>query len=206
MPSSYSKFKFEDLAALNIKIKDGILFEKKSIPEVVPSAYLTTTLEKNRKKKLRTEKAKSELIITPILNEIEERNALNCAVFSGYNFDVDKSKGLKGYCDYIFTLDPEAHDIEAPVFYVVEAKNENLDTGTPQCIAELYAAYIFNERKGRKLPIIYGAVTFGFQWKFIRFSQMIATIDVDTYYLIELPKILGVLQYIVDIQKPPLSI
>ncbi len=201
MPTSYSKFTLDDFPSLGISIKEGNVFDKAAIAPIEPSDALVKTLDKNRMKKLRSEKAKCEYLITPILSEIEERNAPDLAVFSGYNFDVDKAKGLKGFCDYVLSFEAQALSIEAPVFSVVEAKNENLYAGVPQCIAELYAASIFNARKNKHLPVIYGASTFGLQWKFIRFSDMEAVVDYEIYYINELPKLLGVLQHIVNIQK-----
>ena len=201
MPTSYSKFTLDDFPSLGISVKEGTVFDKAAIAPIEPSDALVKTLDKNRMKKLRSEKAKCEYLITPILSEIEERNSPNVAVFSGYSFDVDKAKGLKGFCDYVLSFEAQALNIEAPVFSVVEAKNENLYTGVPQCIAELYAASIFNARKNKHLPVIYGASTFGLQWKFIRFSDMEAVVDYEIYYINELPKLLGVLQHIVNIQN-----
>jgi hypothetical protein len=92
--------------------------------------------------------------------------------------------------------------IEAPVFSVVEAKNDNLDAGIPQCVAEMYASAIFNERKSRQITVIYGATTFGFEWKFLKYQNNVAIVDTQIYYLNELPKLLGALQYIVSVQHP----
>jgi hypothetical protein len=202
MPSSYSKFKFEDLEALHIKVIEGVVFDKNALELVEPSDFLKQTLERNLRQKLRSEKAKSEFLIAPILSEIEERNRGLFAFFSGYNFDVDKEKGLKGFCDFVMSYAPEYLYIEAPVFSVVEAKNDNLDAGIPQCVAEMYASAIFNERKSRQIPVIYGATTFGFEWKFLKYQNNVAIVDTQIYYLNELPKLLGALQYIVSVQHP----
>lgn len=200
MPTSYAKFKTDDLIQLGITLKRRVLFNN-IITDVAPSAYLQTTIAKNLKKNLASEKAKSEFLIAPIVAEIAERNEDSISFYSGYQFDVDKSKGLKGFCDFIFSAEAEAYTITAPVFCLVEAKNDNLDLGLPQCIAEMYAAYLFNQNANRLIPTIYGVVTFGFQWQFVRFSNMLAEIDETIYYINDIPKILGVLQYIIDLQK-----
>ena len=148
MPKSYSKFTYEDLTALSIKVREHKLFDQ--IKEIEPSDFLKESLRKNLRRNLRTEKAKSELIIAPILNELEDTNGNIFGYYSGYNFDVDKSLGLRGFCDFILSFEPDSPIIEAPVFCVVEAKNDNLDSGVPQCIAEMYAAQIFNENRDRK--------------------------------------------------------
>jgi hypothetical protein len=189
------------LEALNIKVRQTH-FLKDNIKPVEPSHYLRQTVTKNLVKPMMSEKAKSEYLISPILSEIQEHNMAFAHLYSGYTFDVDKSKGLKGLCDYIFTFSIDTPlVISSPVFSIVEAKNDNLANGIPQCIAELYAADIFNERHGRKLPALYGATTFGLQWQFIRYSNGLAEVDSSVYYINELPKILGILQHIVDIQK-----
>ena len=198
MPSSYSKFTIQDLNDLGIEVIEKTLFVSLNIPEKAPSDFLMATLERNQRRKLRSEKAKSEFIIAPILADLEEQNRGRFAFFSGYKFNVDAKKGLRGYCDYIFSAKPDAVVIEAPVFCVVEAKNDNLDNGIPQCIAELYAAHLFNKQKGKEQPAMYGAVTFGFEWKFIELAGQVAAVDTTTYYYTELPKVLGVLQYIIN--------
>ena len=200
MPTSYSKFKTDDLTALGIQLKRRIIFNG-SIKPIEPSDYLKMAIAKGLKKNLGSEKAKSEFLIAPVIAEIAELNVDSISFYSGYQFDVDKEQGLRGFCDFIISAEPDAFVISAPILCVVEAKNENLDIGIPQCIAELYAAWLFNQNKGRNIPIIYGVITFGFQWQFVRFSDMKAELDETIYAISELPKILGILQHIVDLQK-----
>ena len=51
---------------------------------------------------------------------------------------------------------------------LVEAKNENLKVGFPQCIAEMVAAQQFNQQKGNPVESVYGVVTIGTTWRFLR--------------------------------------
>jgi transketolase C-terminal domain/subunit len=51
---------------------------------------------------------------------------------------------------------------------IVEAKNENIKGGLGQCVAEMVAAQIFNEREANAIDTIYGAVTTGEIWKFLK--------------------------------------
>ena len=198
MPSSYSKFKLEDIKALGIDAKFGLLFQNIEILEITPSPILTTLLERATRKFIGTEKAKSEKIIAPILDELEELNRNHLAIFSGYQFNVDKELGLMGFCDFIFSKKPKALDIQSPIFCIAESKNENIDNGLAQCIAEMYAAQLFNQKNDTELPVIYGTVTFGLQWKFIQLIDKEAIVDEKIYYITELPKLLGVLNYIVN--------
>jgi hypothetical protein len=198
MPKSYSAFNYEDLKVLGLKVIADPLFVDVTIPQIEPSDLLKKILERNARQNVRSEKAKSEFIISPILTELQEHNRDKFAFYSGYKFSVDLKLGLTGFCDFILSLEPKAVTIEAPVFLVVESKNDNLDSGIAQCIAEMYAAQIFNQKQGRLTPIIYGAVTLGLEWKFIQLIGNIATIDSNVFYLNQLPQILGTMQYIVD--------
>ena len=197
MATSYSKFKYQDIKELGVKVIRKKLFN--TLPEPVePTDFLNKILEMNLKRHLGTEKAKSEQIITPVLNELVERNIDELTFFSGYNFDVDKAQGLKGHVDFILTKDAFSPIIEAPIFCIVEAKNDNLDIGGPQCIAEMYASKIFNEQRKYPISKIYGTVTFGLAWQFLCLDNNVCIIDTDVYYLSDLPKLLGIIQYIID--------
>jgi hypothetical protein len=193
-PVSYSKYRAADLEKLGISIQTKVLFP--SILSVEPTDLLKIILSKNLRRRLRSEKAKSEFLIAPILAEIEERNIQSIALFSGYNFEVDKSRGLNGFCDFIFSKDPNALNIAAPVFCVVEAKNDNLDIGISQCFAEMYAAQIFNQQKKLNLPVVYGAVTTGYAWQFLQIDGKIGIADTTIYSIDNLPVILGILELI----------
>jgi hypothetical protein len=59
-----------------------------------------------------------------------------------------------------------------------------------QCIAEMVAAQLFNEREGNKISSIYGAVTTGTNWKFLKLSGHVVEIDLNEYYLTDIEKIL----------------
>lgn len=192
---TYSKFTYDDIQQLGIIVEEEYLF-RDDVPSVEPSDFLQLVLKKNMDKKLKTEKAKSELLITPILNELIEQNVERVAYYSGYKFEVDKKLGLNGFCDYILTFNPKSPIIDAPVFCVVEAKNDNLDTGVPQCIAEMYAAQLFNRKKGKNIENIYGTVTFGFEWRFLKLTENNVILDKNIYYLVKLPELLGVLNEI----------
>ncbi len=115
------------------------------------------------------------------------------SLFSGTEFNVDESRGLVGFCDWIIARSPDQLAIEAPVVALVEAKNENFRLGVPQCLAEMYAARIFNERRGHPMPALHGVVTTGNVWRFLRLRGDLAEIDRSEYYLREIDRVLGVL-------------
>jgi hypothetical protein len=143
---------------------------------------------------IHTEKARSELLIIPVLLDIWRHSQAQISLFSGTEFTVDEAQGLTGYCDYILSRSKEQLIINAPVVMIVEAKNENIKGGLGQCVAEMIAAQRFNEREGNALDTIYGAVTTGEIWKFLTLVGAVASIDLSDYYVVrDVPKILGIL-------------
>lgn len=197
---SYSKFTANDIEELGINIIQNNWLQTTKL--VQPSSLLTQLFAINLQLPLYTEKAKSELIITPILNEIWAKNTSFFTIYSGYNFEVDKARGLNGFCDYLFAKMPASVFINTPVIAVIEAKNEqDLPTATPQCVAEMYAAYLFNEKRKHNIPIIYGIITSGFEWMFLRLENQTASLDTKRYFLNQLPELLGALQTTIDLCK-----
>ena len=51
----------------------------------------------------RTEKAKSELLVSPILVEARRLANERVQLFSGEEFNVDRDRGLNGFCDFLFS-------------------------------------------------------------------------------------------------------
>ncbi|MDJ0618860.1 MAG: hypothetical protein QNJ63_19315 [Calothrix sp. MO_192.B10] len=196
----YSQFTIEQ-----IKKDFGIsIFEQfgtfLNVPEVDCSDFLKQTLQEYLPLALAidTEKARSELIVMPILVELkrqhQSQNQSQISIFSGRDFTVDVSKGLNGFCDFLISLSPEQIIIEAPVVALVEAKNDNIQSGLGQCMAEMIAAQIFNETKGNQISTIYGVVTTGTNWKFLRLNGKTIEIDLNEYYISQLKKIFGILK------------
>lgn len=176
-----------------------------NIAPIEPSDYLKTTLNElvPLANAINTEKARSELIIAPVLLEVRRHFNFQVGFFSGTDFNVDPTVGLSGYCDYILTASQEMYEIYAPVVTLVEAKNENIKSGLGQCIAEMVAAQRFNQQKEISIDAIYGAVTTGMIWKFLKLVNQTAFIDLSDYFIKEIDKILGILsvplsQYLSD--------
>lgn len=141
-----------------------------------------------------TEKARSALLITPVLLDLWRQAQSQISLFSGIEFTVDAERGLSGYCDYILSRSKAQLTVNAPVVMIVEAKNENIKGGLGQCVAEMIAAQIFNAREGNAIETIYGAVTTGEIWKFLTLVDAIISIDLSDYYTVrDVDKILGIL-------------
>lgn len=160
-----------------------------------PSEFLVLTLKDTVPLALAidTEKARSEMIIAPILIELKKCFPNRISLFSGVTFNVDTNQNLTGICDFLMSKSSEQLFITAPVITLVEAKNDNLKSGLGQCIAEMLAAQLFNEREGNNIETIYGSVTTGSTWKFLKLSGQTVFIDLNEYYLKDLEKILGIL-------------
>ncbi|MEM8506022.1 MAG: hypothetical protein AAF716_23095 [Cyanobacteria bacterium P01_D01_bin.1] len=140
-----------------------------------------------------TEKARSEMIITPILLELRRHFAKQISLFSGIDFTVAPEKGLSGVCDYLVSQSAEQLLVRAPVIMLVEAKNENLKGGLPQCIAEMVAAQQFNQQQENPVDAVYGVVTSGTVWRFLRLRGSVVEIDLDEYYTQNIGQVLGIL-------------
>jgi hypothetical protein len=192
---AYSEFTLSKFKKnFNIKIDETAnLFA--DIKPLEASEKLINSLEESAELALaiNTEKARSEMIITPILLELRRRANYEISLFSGSDFTVDISRGLNGYCDFIISHSKEQLTINAPVIIIVEAKNENIKDGLGQCAAAMLAAQIFNQEEGNDISNIYGAVTTGDIWKFMKLVGTDLFIDLNNYYVKEINKILGIL-------------
>lgn len=145
-----------------------------------------------------TEKAKSEFIIAPMLLELRRSLGGRFTLFSGVEWEVDRGRGLNGYCDFILGRGPSQHILQAPFVAVVEAKNDLIRTGLGQCIAAMVAAGISNERAGIPAGTIHGAVSTGLTWKFLRLWGDVVTLDIPEYTVDNLPRVMGILRAIVE--------
>lgn len=164
-------------------------------PAVVISDTLRTHLYKyvSRAIAIGTEKARSELIIMPVLLEVIEQATQRVSIFSGTEFSPAPEQGLRGVCDFLLSLSPEQLIVQAPVVAVVEAKNDNVKTGISQCIAEMLGAQIFNQKKGQTITTIYGVVTTGTAWLFLRLQDTRVFLDRTEYHISQAEKIVGIL-------------
>jgi hypothetical protein len=147
--------------------------------------------------RVHTEKARSEFIIAPILLELTFRYRDRFGLFSGVTLDVDASRGLNGVCDFVLTRSPLQDVVTAPLLAIVEAKNDSIPTGLGQCIASTVAAREYNLMEKRPPAPVFGAVTTGSTWRFLRLDGAALTLDKGEYYISEPGRILGILASIV---------
>ncbi len=196
---------YSDFTLSILEEKFGLKHERKRInfpnQPIEPSERLVLELEDSLDMPIKSEKAKSEWIVVPILKELRTRNNKFFTIYSGENLKVDKKRGLIGECDFILSKDIKSYEISAPLFQIVEAKRNDLEEGVKQCAAQLFGANIFNERKGVKTEKLYGCTTTGDEWLFLELMDNKVIIDTRKYYLVEIRELLGVFQYIIDYFK-----
>jgi hypothetical protein len=199
---AYSDFSLEKVK------KDFQLIERHSSllgdsQSIEPSEWLIETLKISLRltRSSSSEKARSEFIVAPILLEMERRNYEEFSIFSGERLDVDEERGLKGECDFILSKGPISSTIQAPIFSMVEAKKNDIKEGLGQCIAQMIGAQLFNQKENNDIEVIYGCVTTGEDWQFLRLEGQTIDMDENRYYINELGRLLWIFQSIIDTYK-----
>ena len=174
----YSSFTLSQVQSqFGLKVEKGVFFHdvgtlpprQRTIEAIAESAPFAATQG--------SEKVLSELIIAPLLFEL--RSLLNgkIGLFSGMDFSIDSGLGLNGICDFLLTRSSNELLIEAPAIVLIEAKKADLIAAWGQCAAEMIAAQKFNLSSGKETPVIYGSVTTGMNWQFLKLSGTNLTID-----------------------------
>lgn len=193
---AYSNFKLKDIERIaHLKEVVTSLFSK--VLPLNPSDWLKETLSKSSHLVPKSEKSRSELLIMPLLLEILDYNNYSFTIFSGESLDADFAKGLNGECDFILSKGEKSYTIQSPIFALVEAKQNIIENSLGQCVAQMVGAKIFNETDGKKVDVIYGCVSNGTEWQFLKLENDTIFIDDKLYFFNELNAILGILNAIV---------
>jgi hypothetical protein len=100
-----------------------------------------------------SEQARREFLIAPIIRHICRQTHKRVRV----EYPINVNDWLQGTLDYYF-----------PDLLVIEAKRDNLDNGFTQLAVELIA---LDEWTNSDIPILYGAVTTGNDWRFGKFHR-----------------------------------
>jgi hypothetical protein len=198
---AYSDFKTigSVKAAFGLTTIEDVQFLPDAI-SVKPSEILVSILKENLPLATASgsEKARSELIISPVLVEVRRQLDRKIGLFSGEDFTVDVEAKLSGRCDFLISRSAEQLEIEAPVVVLIEAKQADLKLGLGQCIAEMVAAQRFNQLRENPLPVIYGCVSSGILWRFLKLEGTVVTIDLTDYGIMPVDQILGYLIWMSD--------
>jgi hypothetical protein len=196
---AYNNFSLQDtISQFDLTLIESAFCE--FIPPVSPKPEFLNIFEQYLPlaQKAKSEKAKSELLVSPILVELL-RLADNCIqLFSGEEFNVDRERGLNGFCDFLLSKSTISSIIQAPIVMLVEAKKGELDVGLGQCAAEMVAAQIFNANEDKPISVIYGCVTSGKLWQFLKLEKNDLTLDLNEYQVTPVERILGILKWMVS--------
>ena len=188
---------FTDFTPENVQQKLGItlrvigLFPKLA-PVSVP-AWLTDQLAKTSQPALLNEKSRSEFIVAPILIAVRDLTDGKVVILSGARLDMDPLRGLNGECDFILSSGLPLPILQPPLLTLVEAKKQDIESAIGQCLAQMVAANMFNEKAGINNQPIYGCVTTGEAWQFLRLRGTSAELDPHRLYLDNLGGILAAL-------------
>jgi hypothetical protein len=195
---AYADFTLEIAEAeLGLVAKPGTLFPGlKALP--VPG-WLADMLGRGMQLAMLTEKARSEFIVAPILLAVRELSGNRVSILSGPRLDVDPSRGLIGECDFLLTLSEPMPRLRAPIATIVEAKKQDIEAGLGQCVAQMFAAQLFNEKSAQRYPAVYGCVTSGETWQFLRLAGTDLTYDQPRLYINDVGDILAA--FAVSIQQ-----
>ncbi|MEG4587039.1 hypothetical protein QUA54_17725 [Microcoleus sp. MOSTC5] len=196
----YSKFTISKaVEAFHLTIVEGGRFFPEISP-VTPSSLLQDTLRETIPWAIAvsSEKARSEGIINPVLLEVKRQLQGQISVFSGEEFNVEPEAELAGYVDFLLSRSPEQLFIKAPAVILVEAKKEDLKPALGQCLAEMVAAQRFNQQKQQPISTIYGTVTSGTVWRFLKLEEQCVSIDLTDYPLPPVEQILGFLVWMME--------
>jgi hypothetical protein len=179
---AYTDFTLESAEAdLGVSTRPGDVFPDLR-PAPVPG-WLTDLLARGMQLALVSEKARSEFIVAPLLLAVREAAGGTLAILSGQRLDVDASRRLLGECDFLLSRSEPVPRLRAPLMAVVEAKKNDIEGGLGQCIAQMVAAQVYNERAGQPLERLYGCVTTGEDWQFLRLVGTAVTLHRPRLYI-----------------------
>jgi hypothetical protein len=179
---AYNEFTLESAEAeLSVIARPGVLFPGLQ-PLPVP-LWLQDILARGMSLALVSEKARSEYIVAPILLAVRELSDQRIAILSGQRLDVDPSRRLMGECDFILALSDPVPRLRAPLLAIVEAKKNDIEAGLGQSVAQMVAVQLYNERSGHSPPAVYGCVTTGEAYQFLRLAGEKVTIDTGRLYI-----------------------
>ncbi|MFK7908005.1 MAG: hypothetical protein AB8B69_22940 [Chitinophagales bacterium] len=146
-----------------------------------------------------TEKERSESLIYPILNNFKLMSLGDFDLYSGRQLRVEKDIRLRGECDFLYAFSDVRDYVECPIFATIEAKETMIRQGTAQCAAQMIGIKALNEQEETPLEVVYGCVTTGYDWRFMKLEKGELSIDTQIYSTkSEMSSVLGIWKAIVE--------
>ena len=172
------------------------------LPETPPPPWLADQLARGMELALVSEKARSEFIVVPILLAVRELSGGRVSILSGPRLDVDPLRRLSGECDFLLSLSEPLPRLRSPLLVVLEAKRNDIDAGLGPCAAQMVAAQLFNERAEQLGRPVFGCVTTGEDWQFLRLDGQELVIDPSRRYIKRVGAVLAALLAAVEHASP----
>jgi len=182
---SFSSFNYKEaFKQLNIDKLNRWTITAEPVPI---SDFFSTRLERLQRFDLESFEVSKTLLIDAICEEgLEGLDRLK--VWKGAYLEGESTCGN---ADYLIA-ERRAY-LEAPFVCVLEAKKDNFEQGTAQCLVEMQACQHTNREIGRLIDA-YGIVTNGDGWKFYRLDAEGQAHETLLYGIAEMPQLLGILQ------------
>jgi len=196
MSMSYSDFTLAQLEK-TFAIVSRVMPLFPAAGSIEPSPWLRETLDRSMALAPISEKARSEFIVAPVLMACRDLFQRDIQVFSGVRLDVDPERGLKGECDFIIGRSPSIYVLQAPLLVVLEAKKNDVEEGIAQCAAQMLGVQAFNEKERHATRLLFGCVTTGEAWQFLRLEGRELLIGATRFFINELDKVLWIMAEII---------
>lgn len=134
-----------------------------------------------------------ENLIYPVLKEVWKHYRDRFIIWSHQSLNYDERLG--GFPEYILARRSPLGKVvfDKPYLLLVEAKQDNFETGWAQCLAEMIAAQRLN---GEPEIIIYGIVSNGRTWQFGKLEAGVFTLNTTFFTIQELDVLFGALNYV----------
>ncbi len=147
------------------------------------------------------EKTRAEVVVAPILLHLAFTYQLS--LYCGEGFNIDLEAGLSGTVDHLFSrANPGRSTIQPAITTVIETKSNRYDT-VSHCLVQMVSFQHWNA----STDIVYGVVTTGLMWRFLKLEGTTVTIDLTDYPLFPIHELLSILAPMVSQKswKPELT-
>ncbi|MBW4479587.1 MAG: hypothetical protein KME54_22750 [Tolypothrix brevis GSE-NOS-MK-07-07A] len=140
-----------------------------------------------------SESAICENLIYPVIKEVWKQYLKNFILWSHQALTFDNR--LTGFPEYILAKKSHLGKVvfDKPYFILVEAKQDNFETGWAQCLAEMIAAQRLN---GELEIIVFGIVSNGERWQFGKLEKDVFTRNATFYSIQEIDKLFAAVNYV----------
>ena len=144
-----------------------------------------------------SEMARGVWLVGPVLGDVWARYGGQISLHVGAEFTADVAARLSGFCDFLIGRYPHVPRVRPPAVVLIEAKRDDITSGLGQCIAAMVGAQRFNRTAGTPLDAVYGVVTSGMLWRFLRLAGTALSLDQTEYTIRDVEKIIGILVHMI---------